>query len=254
MKKNLYVAVCILFVAVVSGCGKSQPVSTPETAAETESVVTAETEESVIETETISEVETPITKVETEPVVTEDETETVELTETEPETVLSETEEATVEEVAISEMDAQMYAQTNVNIRASYSRDSEKLGVLQRGASVHVTGVTEDGKWYRVDNSDNGSGFISGSYLGVSKPADPAPAPAVETPASTIETPAPEAPAPVVNPGDEDLPSMEELTGKPSTSDYDLNSIPIEDDGLTAEERAEKYEHDPGFGGILHAA
>ena len=181
MKKNLYVAVCILFVAVVSGCGKSQPVSTPETAAETESVVTAETEESVIETETISEVETPIMEVETEPVVTEvetesvateDGTETVELAETESETVLPESEAATVEEVAISEMDAQMYAQANVNIRASYSKDSEKLGVLQRGTSVHVTGLTEDEKWFRVEDASNGERYVSAAYLGSEKPKE----------------------------------------------------------------------------------
>ena len=182
MKKNLCVAVCILSVALVSGCGKPQPVSAPETAAETESAVTAETEESVIETETISEIETPITEVETEPVVTEDETETVELIETESETVPSETEEATVEEVAISEMDAQMYAQTNVNIRASYSKDSEKLGVLQRGTSVHVTGVTEDEKWFRVEATSNGEGYVSAAYLGNEKPKEEqqAPAPAEE--------------------------------------------------------------------------
>ena len=178
MKKNLCVAVCILSVALVSGCGKSQPVSAPETAAETESAVTAETEESVIKTETISEIETPITEVETESVVTEDETETVELTETETETVLSESEEATVEEVAISEMDAQMYAQTNVNIRASYSKDSEKLGVLQRGTSVHVTGVTEDGKWFRVEATSNGEGYVSAAYLGSEKPKEEQQAPA----------------------------------------------------------------------------
>ena len=240
MKKKLYVAVCILSVAMVSGCGKSQPVSAPETAAETESVVTAETEESVIETEAISEIETPITEVETEPVVTEIETEsiateaeTVELTETEleSETVLPETEEATVEEVAISEMDAQMYAQTNVNIRASYSKDSEKLGVLQRGASVHVTGVTEDGKWYRVDNSDNGSGFISGSYLGVSKPAEPAPAETQDTSGLTGQ-------------------ALEDFLLE-GAEPFDL---PMEGEVLTAEEWRERIEHGTGAGGILHAA
>ena len=235
----------VLLAGVICACGGVSsdqdqiPTEKEETTTDFDS--TDETEETLLETETIEETEE--SAVETE-------------TESETETILPESETATAEEMAISEMDALMYAQANVNIRASYSADSEKLGTLQKGTSIKVTGVTADQNWYRVEYKE-AEAFISASYLGLEKPVEEAPVPAVETPApeASAGTQAP-APAPVVNPGDEDLPSMEELTGKPSTSDYDLNSIPIEDDGLTAEERAEKYEHmeDPtGILGQLHA-
>ena len=178
-------------------------------------------------------------------------------------------------ELDIEEMDGYLFAQVNVALREKPTVESKKLKTVTSGTRVHVTGMTSDGMWYRVDDSDNGSGFISGSYLGVSKPAAPAEeqveekseveTPAAETTAPPVETPAPPAEtqqpapaetqqsAPVVNPGDEDLPSLEELTGKPITSDYDLNSIPNTDTATSAEEYAEQIEHGTGFGGILHA-
>ena len=253
-QKRLFITALII-LALSSGCGKTQPVSETETTSEIENTIIKETEESTIETETeiASETETQSIEAETEPIATEEETATI----------LLESETATVEEMAISEMDAMMYAKANVNIRASYSKDSEKIGALGQGERVHVTGVTEDEQWFRVeDKTVGGEGFISAAYLSSDKPVEEsveesAPAPAeTQAPPAETQQPAPaetQQSAPVVNPGDEDLPSLEELTGKPSTSDYDLNSIPIEDDGLTAEERAEEWEHDPGFGGILHA-
>ena len=186
MKKQGIFLTALIILALSSGCGKTQPVSETETTSEIENTVIEETEESTIETETetVSETETQSIEAETEPIATEEETET------EPETILPESETATVEEMAISEMDALMYAQANVNIRASYSKDSEKLGALQKGTGIKVTGVTADQNWYRVEYKE-AEAFVAASYLGLEKPAEETPAPAVETPAPTVETTAP---------------------------------------------------------------
>ena len=160
-----------LLAGVICACGSVSsdqaqiPTEKEETTTDFDS--TDETEETLPEPETIEETEE--SAVETE-------------TESETETILPESETATAEEMAISEMDALMYAQTNVNIRASYSADSEKLGTLQKGNSIKVTGVTADQNWYRVEYK-GAEAFISASYLGLEKPAEEAPAPAVETPA-----------------------------------------------------------------------
>ena len=238
----------VLLAGVICACGgvssdqDQTPTEKEETTTDFDS--TDETEETLLEPETIDEIKESAVEPET---IKETEESAIEIeTESETETILPESEAAATEEMGISEMDALMYAQANVNIRASYSADSEKLGTLQKGTSIKVTGVTADQNWYMVEYKE-AEAFISASYLGLEKPAEEAPAPA-------IETPAPEAFA-----GTQDT---SELTGQAledyllDTETYDINSIPIEDDGLTAEERAEKYEHmeDPtGILGQLHA-
>ena len=236
-KMAVYLSLALL-AGVICACG-SVPGDRDQIPTEEEGTTTAfdsteETEETLPEPETIEETEESAI-----------ETETGTETESETETILPESETVTAEEMEISEMDALMYAQANVNVRASYSADSEKLGSLQKGTSIKVTGVTADQNWYRVEYKE-AEAFVSASYLGLEKPAEEAPAPAVETPAPEASA---GTQAPVVNPGDEDLPSMEELTGKPSTSDYDINSIPMINSGITAED----IEHGTGAGGILHA-
>ncbi len=245
-----------LLAGVICACGSvssdQDQIPTEKEETTTDFDGTDETKETLPETETIEETEETLPKTETIEETEESVIETETGTESETETILPESEAATAEEMAIPEMDALMYAQTNVNIRASYSADSEKLGTLQKGTSIKVTGVTADQNWYRVEYKE-AEAFVAASYLGLEKPAEEAPAPAVETPAPEASA-GTQAPAPVVNPGDEDLPSMEELTGKPSTSAYDINSLrKIGDDDLTAEEWREQIEHGTGFGGILHA-
>ncbi len=249
-----------LLTGVVCACG-SVPSDRDQIPTEKEETTTDfdgtdETEETLPETEAIDEIEESAIEIETieetEESAVEAETETE--TESETETILPESETATVEEMAISEMDALMYAQANVNIRTSYSADSEKLGTLQKGTSIKVTGVTADQNWYRVEYKE-AEAFVSASYLGLEKPVEEVSTPAVETPAPEASA-GTQAPAPVVNPGDEDLPSMEELTGKPSTSAYDINSIPNMDTATSAEEYLQQLENieDPtGILGQLHA-
>lgn len=61
-----------------------------------------------------------------------------------------------------------MYATAGVNIRASYSSDSEVLGVLLKGQGIDITGTTDNG-WVRVKY--NGAvGYVYADYLSWSEP------------------------------------------------------------------------------------
>lgn len=67
-----------------------------------------------------------------------------------------------------------VYATGTVNIRASYTADSEKLGSLNKGASVTRTGTaiagTEAEGWSRIQLSDGTTAYISNQYLSTTKP------------------------------------------------------------------------------------
>ena len=232
-KMAVYLSLALL-AGVICACG-SVPGDRDQIPTEEEGTTTAfdsteETEETLSEPETIEETEESAI-----------ETETGTETESETETISPESETATAEEMEISEMDALMYAQANVNVRASYSADSEKLGSLQKGTSIKVTGVTADQNWYRVEYKE-AEAFVSASYLGLEKPAEEAPAPAVETPA-------PEASA-----GTQDA---SELTGQAledfllDTETYDINSIRNTDTATSAEEYLQQIENIEDPTGIL---
>lgn len=75
-----------------------------------------------------------------------------------------------VEEMAITDMDETMYVVTDVALRAKYTTASEKLRILATGEEIHVTGLTEDGNWYRVEHSESGEGFVASQYLSSEKP------------------------------------------------------------------------------------
>lgn len=74
-----------------------------------------------------------------------------------------------VEEIAIEEMDATMYAITDVAVRENYSTTSERLRTLSTGEEVHVTGKTEDGLWMRIEEGE-GEAFVASNYLSTEKP------------------------------------------------------------------------------------
>ena len=175
---------CLMFTTI-QGCG--QPAE-EETVSVVEETVSESVEESVSEEPTASEEkateETEESSVEeTVPIETEA---TTEETETEVPT-------ETIEEVSITEMDVTMYATTGVNVRESYSAESNKLRAVGTGEAVHVTGQTADGSWYRIEDTGVGEGFISAQYLSTEKPVieQPAPAePVVEQPVVEQSAPA----------------------------------------------------------------
>lgn len=181
---------CLMFTTI-QGCG--QPAE-EETVSVVEETVSESVEESVSEEPTASEEkateETEESSVEeTVPIETEA---TTEETETEVPT-------ETIEEVSITEMDATMYATTGVNVRESYSAESNKLRTVGIGEAVHVTGQTADGSWYRIEDAGVGEGFISAQYLSTEKPVIEQPAPQQEAVVNEdVQDPnnLPDAPAP----------------------------------------------------------
>lgn len=67
-----------------------------------------------------------------------------------------------------------IYATGTVNIRASYTADSEKLGSLNTGDSVTRTGIaiagTEAEGWSRIQLSDGSIVYVSSNYISTTKP------------------------------------------------------------------------------------
>ena len=79
-----------------------------------------------------------------------------------------------VEVELFTEVNETVYATGTVNIRASYTADSDKLGSLSVGQSVTRTGTsiagTEAEGWSRIQLSDGSTAYISNKYLSTTKP------------------------------------------------------------------------------------
>ncbi|MCD7785218.1 MAG: family 10 glycosylhydrolase [Oscillospiraceae bacterium] len=63
----------------------------------------------------------------------------------------------------ITDYEATMYAINSVNVRALPDADSDRIGHLDKGDSVNVTGIVSIG-WYRIEFK-NGEYFVNGRYL-----------------------------------------------------------------------------------------
>ena len=86
-----------------------------------------------------------------------------------------ETEPQEAEQVQLfTEVNETVYATGTVNIRASYTADSDKLGSLSAGESVTRTGIAIEGTeaegWSRVVLFDGTTAYISNNYLSTTKP------------------------------------------------------------------------------------
>lgn len=90
--------------------------------------------------------------------------------------------------VKIYKVSGYAWTVTKSNVRASWSADSESLGVLEKNTGIEITGVT-DNNWSRV-NYKGKVGFIHNDLLTSKDPNPPKPAPAPET--KTTETKATE--------------------------------------------------------------
>lgn len=73
-----------------------------------------------------------------------------------------------------TEVNETVYATDTVNIRSSWSAESEKLGSLNKGDSVARTGISIEGTeaegWSRIQLSDGRIVYVSNKYLSVTKP------------------------------------------------------------------------------------
>lgn len=100
------------------------------------------------------------------------ETTPVSQTEAEPEPVSQPQEETPVPEETgpkFTEVNETVYATTSVNVRSSYSADSDRVGGLSAGASATRTGVGDNG-WSRIVYGD-GVAYVNSDYLSTTKPS-----------------------------------------------------------------------------------
>ena len=142
----------------------------------------------------------------------------------------------------ITPASAVMYATASVNVREEPDADSERVGHLDKGEKVNVTGLVSNG-WVRIEFKD-GEYFVNGSYLGESGGSETTKA-TEKTTAKTEE----KKPAPTTD-------NTENLSEDPepeSESDYDISDA--EGTMLVTETLNVRTEPDPSAEkvGQLHA-
>lgn len=159
MKKALIYALALALAFSLTACGQPKTEQPTDPAPSTSAPEPIATPEPIKDTAPEPEPEqTPAAPVETE--------------DTQPP---EETEPQEAEQVQLfTEVNETVYATGTVNIRASYTADSDKLGSLSVGQSVTRTGTsiagTEAEGWSRVELSDGTTAYISNKYLSTTKP------------------------------------------------------------------------------------
>ena len=159
MKKTLIYALALALALSLTACGQPKAEQPTDPAPGTSTPEPIATPEPIKDTTPEPEPEqTPAAPVETE--------------DTQPP---EETEPQEAEQVQLfTEVNETVYATGAVNIRASYTADSDKLGSLSVGQSVTRTGTsiagTEAEGWSRVELSDGTTAYISNKYLSTTKP------------------------------------------------------------------------------------
>ena len=158
MKTALLYALTLALALSLTACGQPKTEQPTDPAPSTSAPEPIATPEPIKDTTPEPEPEqTPAAPVETEDTQPPEET------------------ESQVEQVQLfTDCNETVYATGTVNIRASYTADSEKLGSLNKGDSVTRTGTaitgTEAEGWSRVELSDGTVAYISSKYLSTTKP------------------------------------------------------------------------------------
>ncbi len=78
-------------------------------------------------------------------------------------TVSSDDGELSIDDFVIADYESMMYANASVNVRALPDADSDRIGHLDEGEAVEVTGLVSNG-WYRI-KFKNAEYFVNGRYL-----------------------------------------------------------------------------------------
>ena len=163
MKKALIYDLALALALSLTACSQPKTEQPTDPAPSTSAPEPIATPEPIKDTTPEPEPEqTPAAPVETEDTQPPEETESEEV-------------ESPVEQVQLfTDCNETVYATGTVNIRASYTADSEKLGSLNKGDSVTRTGTaiagTEAEGWSRVELSDGTVAYISSKYLSTTKP------------------------------------------------------------------------------------
>jgi uncharacterized protein YgiM (DUF1202 family) len=158
MKKALTYALALALALSLTACGQPKTEQPTDPAPSTSAPEPIAAPEPIKDTTPEPEPEqTPAAPVETEDTQPPEET------------------ESEVEQVQLfTDCNETVYATGTVNIRASYTANSKKLGSLNKGDSVTRTGTaiagTEAEGWSRVELSDGTVAYISSKYLSTTKP------------------------------------------------------------------------------------
>ena len=159
MKKALIYALALAHALSLTACSQPKTEQPTDPAPSTSAPEPIATPEPIKDTTPEPEPEqTPAAPVETEDTQPPEET------------------ESQVEQVQLfTDCNETVYATGTVNIRASYTADSEKLGSLNKGNSVTRTGTaitgTEAEGWSRIQLSDGCTVYVSNKYLSTTKPS-----------------------------------------------------------------------------------
>ena len=158
MKKTLIYALALALTLSLTACSQPKAEQPTDPAPSTSTPEPIAAPEPIKDTTPEPEPEqTPAAPVETEDTQPPEETESQE------------------DEVQLfTEVNETVYATGTVNIRASYTADSEKLGSLNKGDSATRTGTaiagTEAEGWSRIQLSDGNVVYVSNKYLSTTKP------------------------------------------------------------------------------------
>ena len=158
MKKALTYALALALALSLTACGQPKTEQPTDPAPSTSAPEPIAAPEPIKDTTPEPEPEqTPAAPVETEDTQPPEET------------------ESEVEQVQLfTDCNETVYATGTVNIRASYTADSEKLGSLNKGDSTTRTGIaiagTEAEGWSRIQLSDGSIVYVSNQYLSTTKP------------------------------------------------------------------------------------
>ncbi len=158
---KLFSRILSVFLALMLLCSCS--VSTAKDNIDPPSV-TIETYNTFNTPATTTEPTTPSTtpQVTTTPASSEEITTTTPPTTQESVTVPSD-DEPSLDDYVIADYESMMYANASVNVRALPDADSDRIGHLDEGEAVDVTGLVTNG-WYRI-KFKNGEYFVNGRYL-----------------------------------------------------------------------------------------
>lgn len=174
MKKALIFALSLSLALALTACGGSNDNTADSTPNTSTPEVTQPVDTSTPEVEQTTAQTTQETTPETTPETEQPQEETPEET-------------PVPEEVGpkFTEVNETVYATTSVNVRSSYSADSDKLGGLSAGASATRTGIGDNG-WSRIVYGDSVA-YVSSDYLTTTKPS--ASKPSTSTPTTPVEKP-----------------------------------------------------------------
>lgn len=165
MKKILIYGLSLALVLSLTACHKSEPEQPTEPTA-TPAATSEPVQEPTVSPEPTADT-TPEKLTSTTPAASTEPENTQPMEDAEP--------QEPVEEVQLfTDCNETVYATGTVNLRSSWSAESEKLGSLNKGDSVTRTGISIEGTeaegWSRIQLTDGRIVYVSNKYLSAMKP------------------------------------------------------------------------------------